>query len=164
MKCLDKVDSKIFPFNWANLDYYPASTGKYNEIYLPTDAKLSEFILLFYSLFSSVKSDVKIYNNSWWDYCIDIWNPETDEYDYTLVGKSLETKEYFILLIESSIEIGYAGSCICLNWDKFLHIALQCLINHKAPYSPIFYNEANNFFSIFTIQVALDFTIKMKIN
>ena len=101
-----------------------------------------------------------IYNDSWWDFCLDTWNPNTDQYDYSLEDKSDETKQYLTMLRESSIELGFSGSCKCLNWDKFLSIVLTCLLSHKAPYSPIFYNKIHNFFFYFHHSQSIGFYFK----
>ena len=161
MKSLQKVENSDFPFSWVNIDYYPDSMGKKKEIYLINNKEvLDDLILLFYSLFTSVKENLKIYSPSWWDYCLDTWDPIKDEYNYTLNGKSKETIEYLSLLYDSCIDIGYSGSCVCLNWDKFLYIMLLCLVNHKAPYSPIFYDKENNFFFYFHDSGSIGFYYK----
>ncbi|HBF19170.1 MAG TPA: hypothetical protein DDW81_03675, partial [Cryomorphaceae bacterium] len=33
----------------------------------------------------------------------------------------------------------------CENWDKFLYIALHCIMSHNAPYSMMFYEPKNEF-------------------
>lgn len=117
---------------------------------------------MFYTLFQGIKNDIKVYNHSWWDFCLDTWNPNADEYDYELKGKSSETKDYLIMLTESSIEHGYSGTCSCNNWDKFLVIALACVVTHQAPYSPIFYNEKNDFFFYFHHTGSIGFYYKVR--
>ncbi len=43
------------------------------------------------------------------------------------------------MLAKNEIKPEYSGFCICLDWDKFLPIILDCIIDHSAPYSLIFY-------------------------
>lgn len=163
MKTLDKIINKSFPLTWANLDSYTESKGHKNEIYLINNDNFIEgLILMFNTLFRSLKSDIRLYNPSWWDYCLDTWNPDKDKYDYELEGKSAETKDYLIMLRESSIEIGYSGICKCNDWDKFLSITLTCIVNHIAPYSPIFYDEENDFFFYFHHSGSIGFYYKVR--
>jgi hypothetical protein len=150
MNILEKIDDKDFPFKWMNLNSLVQSTGIKKEIYLENqDAVVEELIYMFYFLFKNLKEDIRVYNESWWDYCLDTWDPNKDEYNYNLIGKSDETRKYLALLMDSGIEVGYSGTCACNDWDKFLHTILNCLVNHVAPFSPIFYNIKNNFFFYF---------------
>ncbi|MBX3254200.1 MAG: hypothetical protein KF862_08685 [Chitinophagaceae bacterium] len=150
MKVIEKSESRSFPYPWVDVDYLPGSKGKKVEVYLRNNNdQISELILLFYILFSNVKAGIKIYNFSWWDYCLDTWNHNKGEYDYSILNKSDETKEYLLLLKGSSIGVGYSGSCRCLNWDRFLNVSLKCLLSHIAPYSHLFYDEKDNFFFYF---------------
>lgn len=150
MKILDKITNQSFPISWANLDSYPESNGHKIEIYLDKNEHLIEgLILMFYTLFGNIKNNIKLYNPSWWDYCLDTWNVKEDKYDYEFEGKSVESKEYLLLLKESSIELGYSGICRCNDWDKLLSITLACIITHEAPYSPVFYAEESDFFFYF---------------
>lgn len=161
MKILDKITNQDFPLTWANLDSYPESKGYKNEIYLVNNENLIEgLILMFYALFRNVKRNIKVYNSSWWDYCLDTWNVQEDMYDYELEGKSVETKHYLIMLTESSIELGYSGICKCNDWDKFLSIILTCIVTHIAPYSPVFYDEENDFFFYFHYTGSIGFYFK----
>jgi hypothetical protein len=150
MEMLHKDIDQVFPLEWANLDYLPASKGYKTEIYLTDYENLVEgLILMFYTLFKNTKNEIKIYNYSWWDYCLDTWIVVKEEYDYGLKGKSAETKDYLLMLQESNIEYGYSGGCSCNDWGKFLLIALKCVVTYQAPYSPIFYSKKNNFFFYF---------------
>lgn len=161
MKTLDKITNQDFPLTWANLDSYTESKGHKNEIYLVNNDNLVEgLILMFYALFQTIKSNIKVYNPSWWDYCLDTWNVKEDMYDYELEGKSVETKRYLIMLKESSIELGYSGICKCNDWDKFLSITLTCIVTYIAPYSPIFYDEENDFFFYFHHSGSIGFYYK----
>ena len=140
MKILEKDANKKFPFDWVNLDYLPESNGGKREIYLQDNVNITEgLIFMFYLLFRSTKNNIQIYNSSWWDFCLDTWDS----------NKADETKDYLKILYESHIEYGYSGSCNCFNWDRFLHVTLRCIITHKAPYSPIFYEDRNDFFFYF---------------
>ncbi|HLV39854.1 hypothetical protein [Xanthomarina sp.] len=161
MKTLDKITNQSFPLTWANLDSYTESKGHKNEIYLINNDNLIEgLILMFYTLFRSIKSDIRLYDPSWWDCCLDTWDPDEDKYDYELEGKSDETKDYLIMLRESSIEIGYSGICKCNDWNKFLSIILTCIVTHIAPYSPVFYDEENDFFFYFHHSGSIGFYYK----
>lgn len=150
MKTLVKIKNQIFPLTWVNLNSYIESKGNKVEIYLVKNENLVKGLtLMFNTLFRDIKSNLKLYNPSWWDFCTDTWNVMEDKYDYKLDGKSVESKDYLEILNESAIEIGYSGICICNNWDKFLKITLACIVNHKAPYSHFFYDFENDFFFYF---------------
>lgn len=160
-KILKKDYSQEFPLQWVNLDYLPDSNGQKVEIYLQDkEGFLGGLILLFYTLFKDLEHDIKIYNNSWWDFCLDTWDYNDDTYNYELEGKTEESKKYLEMLIKSDIEKEYSGSCMCENWDKFLQIVLGCILNHQAPYSPIFYNEKYNFFFYFHHSGSIGFYYK----
>ncbi len=147
---LIKTDIVDFPLKWVNLDYFPESKADKKEIYLLNDKNvIEELIFLFYTLFGDLKNELTIYDNLWWDFCLDTWDPDKDQYNYDIVGKSDETKEYLKILKDSDIEVGYSGNCKCKNWDAYLPIILKCLTSHRAPYSPLFYSETNNFFFYF---------------
>lgn len=163
MKTLEIIKNKKFPLTWVNLDFYSESEGSKVEIYLLNNENLTEdLMLMFYSLFRTIKSNIKVYNPSWWDFCLDTWNINEDKYDYELNGKSIESKDYLIMLKESEIEIDYSGICTCSDWDKFLKIILACLITNQAPYSPVFYNEESDFFFYFHHTGSIGFYYKMK--
>ena len=150
MSILNKCDKKDFPFDWVNLDSLPDSNGKRLEIYLlEEEGHLEGLILMFYTLFGDLKHGIKIYDKLWWDFCWDTWNIHEDSYDYSLEGKSSESKAYLTMLEKSGIEMGYSGSITCTDWDYFLPIILACILTHQAPYSPHFYNTENNFFFYF---------------
>lgn len=149
-KTLIKVDEQNFPPDWININYLPDSKARRIEIYLANKEGLLEgLILMFHFLFRDSKSSIIIYNNSWWDFCLDTWDHIEDKYDYELEGKSKESKEYLIMLKESAIENEYQGVCYCENWDRFLSVVLACILTHQAPYSPIFYEKKNEFFFYF---------------
>lgn len=163
MKALNKITSQDFPLTWVNLDSYTESKGHKVEIYLVKKENLIEgLILMFYALFQTIKSNIKAYSPSWWDYCLDTWDARNDRYDYELEGKSIETKDYLIMLKESSIELGYSGICSCNDWDRFLSITLACIITYKAPYSPVFFDEENDFFFYFHHSGSIGFYYKLR--
>ncbi|HEX7847221.1 MAG TPA: hypothetical protein VF476_15580 [Chitinophagaceae bacterium] len=149
MKIINKITHNNFPFDWVNLDLYSESKAGKKEIYLIKNEDLvEELIILFYTLFNGGKG-IYVYNDAWGDFCLDTWNASKDTYDYDLEGKSDETREYITMLKVAGVEIEYSGSCECLNWDKFLHIVLKCIVSQLAPFSPIFYDEKNDFFFYF---------------
>lgn len=163
MKTVEKIINQKFPLTWANLDSYAESKGNKLEIYLINNENCIEgLILMFYTLFRTIKSNIKVYSPSWWDFCLDTWNVKEDRYDYELEGKSVESKDYLIMLKESFIDLGYSGVCKCNDWDKFLKITLGCIITHNAPYSPIFYDDENNFFFYFHHTGSIGFYYKMR--
>lgn len=150
MSILKKVEVRKLPPTWISVDFLPDSNSYKNEIYLPKEGCLDwDLRKMFYDIFGGYKKDIQIYNYSWWDFCLDTWNPITEQYDYEMQGKSEETKSYLQILSDSNIEIGYDALCNCENWDFFLKVILTCLITHKAPYSPIFFDHSSNFFFYF---------------
>ena len=158
MKAIEKINDKDFPFSWANVKAYRASDAHRKEIYLTENGDLIEGLMfLFYALFGKYKDEIFVYSDHWWEFSLDTATFETDpavdmkpvSYDYSPEGKSEETKAYLALLRDADIEIGYEGSCRCLNWDTFLPTVLRCVVNHTAPYSPVFYNKENQFFFYF---------------
>ncbi len=106
-------------------------------------------MFLFYSLFGDSKGRLIIYNKSWWDFCLDAWDLDKDQYNYDLEGKSAETQEYLKILKESGIQANYSGCCVCMDWDRFLFVVLECIINRKAPYIPLFCDVENKYFFSF---------------
>lgn len=145
-----KATTIKFPFEWANIESYRESNSHRKEIYLKEKKCIVEdLVFLFYTLFGQYKNSIVIYDKSWWDFCLDTWDFEKDEYNYDLTGKSIETKRYLSMLKESEIPIDFSGLCKCLNWDKFLPIVLDCIVNNIAPYSPLFCDEKNDYFFYF---------------
>ena len=159
MSTLQKKESQKFPFSWVRLEYLPDSEGSKREIYLTKEnLSFTDLVDMFHYLFKDFEDELLIYNFSWWDFCLDTWNPNTNEYDYT--NKSFETQQYLNMLIDSNIEIGYAKSCKCLDWNYFLPIILNCIIKNIAPYSPIFYSKNKNFFFYFHSTFSIGFYYK----
>lgn len=158
MKVLEQLNDNEFPFSWVNLDHLPDSNGEKKEIYMKdTSNMVEELISMFSTLFNGILSDIIVYNSSWGDFCLDTWDFKANLSDYNLEGKSIETREYLKLLQESGIPVDYTGSCICKNWNPFLTIILNCLISHRAPYSPLFYNKKYNFFFYFHYSGSIGF-------
>ncbi len=146
VKILEKINEQKLPFEWLDLEYLPNSFCMRKEIYLKDKTNLLENLaMLFYALFRKFRDQFIIANGQWGDFCLDTWYPNTNEYNYELEGKSQETKDYLKLLIDSKIEVNYSGLCICKNWDSFLSATLLCIINHKAPFSPLFFNLEEEF-------------------
>lgn len=144
-KILEKYDIEKFKgFNWLNFDYLPDSKGSKFELYFDESRDLtSKFILLFYSLFKPFLGEILIQTfrpeGIWGNFCIDVWDFDSDKYDYSFHNKSEPTSNFLKMLSENEIEPEYSGYCRCLDWDKFLPIILNCIISHKAPYSLMFY-------------------------
>lgn len=150
MSILRKIIKTEFPFDWVDLDFYPNSEGNKIEIYLKdVKYKNDNLISLFNDLFGTLSNNILIYKSSWWDYTLDTWNINTDEYDYNTNDKAPSTIKYLNMLKENNIELGFGGSCSCTNFDEFLNVTLECVLNHTAPYSHIYYSIENNFFFYF---------------
>lgn len=150
MKVIQKIENKRFPLKWANLNNYPESHAYKKEIYLKNEDNISEELInLFFNLFHKYESNILIYNDSWWDFTIDTWDYNNEIYDYNLKNKSKETIDYLLMLSSSYINKGYSGICMCHDWKIFLETIMPCIISVKALYSPIFFNEKENFFFYF---------------
>ena len=150
MQILKLHEGNEFPFDWVNLKPYTNSLGYRKEIYLiDSEDYTADLTILFLNLFRDINDDIKVYDAAWWDLCLDTWNINDDVYDYSTNGKSEETAAYLNLLSQSSIPKDYTGSCTCSNWEVYLPVLIRCIINHNAPYSPLFYNSNSNFFFYF---------------
>jgi hypothetical protein len=150
MKIIKEFNNVQFPFKWINQDYYPNSDAFRREIYIVEGGNCVEGLInLFYFLFEEQAKDILLYQKSWWDFCIDTWDIITDTSNYDLEDKSNESVDYLNMLASAEIKKDYSGTCECLNWNLFLTIVLKCIISHKALYSPLFYNEKNDFFFYF---------------
>lgn len=150
MSVILKEASKEFPFDWANLNSYRESFAHRQEIYLKDHNNIVEGLsLLFYYLFGHRKKRLIIYNKSWWNFCLDTWDFNNDEYNYDLDGKSIETREYLKILKRSEIPIDYSGCCTCMDWERFLFVILECIISYRAPYSPLFCDIEYEYFFYF---------------
>jgi hypothetical protein len=148
-KILEEVNHD-FPFKWANLDSYRDSKSFRKEIYLvEEDNKIENLIMLFYTLFQDSKPNLIVYNKSWWDFCLDTWDINNDQYNYEVEGKSKGTQQYLRMLHDSQLPISYSGCCSCKDWDVFLASILRCIVDHTAPYSPLICDSENNFFFYF---------------
>lgn len=150
MKIIQEIGAKQFPLQWANLADYRESIAYRKEVYLKDNENpVYDLINLFYNLFDKYKSNILVYNESWWDFTLETWDFKRDIYDYSVKNKSKESVDYILMLKDSEMREGYSGSCKCENWNVFLRIILSCIISGKAIYSPIFYNEKENFFFYF---------------
>ena len=150
MRVLEEIQQSDLPLKWADLKKYRNSDSFRKEIYLTDDSDIVEgLIILFQTLFGKPKKDLLVYDKSWWNFCLDTWNIHTDQYDYDPDTKSKETQEYLKMLKASYIELGYSGCCKCNDWNTYLVIILKCIVSHQAPYSPIFFDEVNDFFFYF---------------
>lgn len=154
METLQKVNFGLDKFSWVDYNYYPDSKGLKFEVYSNSFEKnIESLIKIFYYLFRDNLSELVIGQSApdigWGQFCIDTWNFEIDEPNYNLENKSFETLNYLNLLLDSKIEFSYQGICKCNDWNKFLFVTLDCIINHKAPYSPLFYDLKNDYFFYF---------------
>lgn len=147
IKSLSQIE---IPLSWANLTSYPQSKAFRKEVYTHAESNVVEELgMLFHQLFGPLKDRINIYASSWWDVCLDIWDAQKDAYDYSPEGKSPETAAYLTMLAYSCIPTGYSGCVQCLHWDELLTVLLRCVVNHAAPYSPLFYSEADQLFFYF---------------
>ena len=147
-----------FPLSWANLEPYSESNAFRKEIYTHAESNaVEELAMLFHHLFGSLKDKIYIYDRSWWDACLDTWDMQNDTYSYSPEGKSPETAAYLTMLTDAGITADYSGCVQCLHWDKFLTIILRCVLNHAAPYSPVFYSEAHQLFFYFHHTASIGF-------
>ncbi len=141
MKVLKKAKYKVY--DWLNFERLPDSDGYKFEVYPEEDLDTADYAILFYSLFRKYKDKIMIRTfhpeGSWGNFCLDVWDINKDEYDYSPEGKSEPTSNYLQMLIDSEIEPEYNGFCKCLDWDKFLVIILDCIFKHTAIYSLMFY-------------------------
>ena len=150
MVIIQLLSETDFPLPWSNLEYYPDSKAFRKEIYTHADShEIEEMAMLFHHLFGPMKDRINIYNSSWWDACLATWDIQNDTYDYSPAGKPTETAAYLAMLADAGVPPGYSGCVQCLHWDEFLTIILRCIVSHAAPYSPIFYSEADQLFFYF---------------
>jgi hypothetical protein len=145
MKILEKyVLGSFTGFDWLNFESLTDSDGFKFEVYFEeTDDLVSQSISYFYLLFGNVQSEILIQDFKpgckWGDFCLDTWNFHEDTYDYSADNKKEPTASYLAMIGNSGIEPEYIGFCQCLDWDKFLQVTLQCVMEHVAVYSMNFY-------------------------
>ena len=146
-----EVNSDIkFPFDWVDLDCYPNSKALRREVYLKTDDDVIHNLMeLFYDLFTPIKAYIFMYDELWWQFCLDVWDIHNDVYRYEYDKLSNETQAYLSLLRESKIELDYSGVCKCNDWNAVLPIILDCIIHHIAPHSPILFSKSEDMFFYF---------------
>jgi hypothetical protein len=164
---LEKINVEMAPFSWVDYEYYPNSAGNRKEIYNNTSPKnIKNLIVTFRDLFNENLSNLIIgqpnVDMEWGQFCIETWNIENDSIDYSFENKSIETIAYLNLLLESGIEFNYKGLCKCKDWDNLLTVVLPCIVNHKAPYSLLFYDIKNNYFFYFHHSFSIGFYYKEK--
>lgn len=155
MRVLQTTALRALPLQWANLDSYRDSKGSRIEVYLPevddptVRQTVDGLVSMFHTLFGGLEDNIKVYDRSWWNYCLDTWDFANDKHVYDSVDMSAETQDYLALPKKSAIDIVYAGVCRCTDWNTFLAISLACVVTHGAPYSHIYFNEQNDFFFYF---------------
>jgi len=136
-------------YEWLNFENLLYSKGSKFELHANDDLEIEEFIILFFSIFGKFINEIQLgqfgTNSEWGNFCIDVWDVENDRYDYSLDNKSETTSLYLKMLFENEIEPTYAGYCKCYDWDKFIPIIINCIINHSAPYSLMFYIPSYEF-------------------
>ena len=151
MKTIIKYHSDSFKeFDWLDFDYLPNSNGYRCEIsFQEIEDRVAQSIMLFNSLFKSFQPNFLIktfgQDNEWGNFCIDTWDIENDRYDYSPANKEEPTASYLKMLKDSNIEPTFTGFCKCIDWDSFLYIILHCIMQHKAPYSMMFYEQNEKF-------------------
>ncbi len=146
MNILLPTSLKEQPFSWLDTNYLPDSVSERIEIYLgEEEGGSSALLLMFNRLFYELSDDLLIYNKSWWAFCIDTWDINSNQFIFETEAFSNETKSYLRLLRNSNLDKDFEGCCKCTNWDLFLSIVLECLLKHIAPYSPLFLNLGEEF-------------------
>lgn len=166
MSILEKQEKENFPFEWVNLETYPLSKGSYIVFKIRNKNNIiNEMIKMFDYLFNEIEKEINIYNEYWGDFCLDVWDVRSDNYNYDEASLSKETKEYMNMLKASGIENDFIGSCKCKDWKSFLNIILNCIVKHIAPYSPVLYSPVSNFFFYFhyTGEIGLYYKIKNEV-
>ena len=147
MRIIEKYEG-FNGFKWLNFDYLPDSKAGRFEIYFEESGDvISKFIQLFNVIFNKSLSNVLIKTfgeeSEWGDFCIDTWDAESDEYDYSPENKTEPTSSYLSMLKDSGVEPSFTGFCQCNDLDKFLYIIIHCVMDYKAPYSMMFYDIDN---------------------
>lgn len=134
MRVVEKYNSSSLQgFQWLNFESLPESDGYKAEIFFNDyDGTVASMMSHFYYFFSKYKDDILINqfgNYDWGDYCLDDFSESSN----TSVGK------YLGMLSENEIEYEYKGFVKCLNWNRFLNITLENVVNCSALYGMIFY-------------------------
>lgn len=149
MSVLTKTYDLSIPFDWVDTNHLPDSISQRMEVYLKGKQSINSLKLLFTELFYEFEKELIIYDKSWGNFCLDTWNIKSDEYDYSLYNKSLETMRYLKMLDDSAVEVNYSGCCICNDWDLFLDITLNCVVNHIAPFGHLIFHKTGELFFYF---------------
>ncbi len=147
MRFLEKIEFNSF--GWLDFENLPNSQSYRLELYPETDSSIADLSILFHSLFRRFNDELIVgqfgREAEWGDFCIDTWDVKNDRYDYSPKGKSKSTSTYLNMLYENDIEPDYNGFCKSSNWDKFLPIILDCILNHTATYSVMIYAPNHEF-------------------
>ncbi len=145
IKC--QLENKL-QYNWIDYDFLPNSKGNRIELYFDDGEELSEYVQMFYYVFGHVMDDIKIgmhgLNGNWWDYCIDVWDFENDKFNYSSDNMTESSRRYIDFLKSNCIESNYTGLCKCNNWNAFLPITFNCILDHSAPYSHMYAVEQSD--------------------
>ncbi|QHS56509.1 hypothetical protein GWR56_13530 [Mucilaginibacter sp. 14171R-50] len=162
MKIIQSILNNKFPFPWVNLEFLPNSDGKHLEVYLRDDTDpIFGMIDMFNTLFLNSVDHIYVYNSNWWDFSLETWDIKSGKSDYTIDNqKSDDTRKYLKMLYENDIPLGFKGSCSCQNWEQFLLTILPCIVNHKAPYSPLFFFDNYDIFFYFHYSGSIGFYYK----
>ena len=151
MKIIEKYQPKnLINFDWLDFNYLPDSEGFKFEIYFKDSKNLvTQSISFFYVFFYVFLNDilVRTFNpaGKWGNFCLGTWDIHNDRYDYFPDNKDEFTASYLAMLLDNEIEPNYSGFCKCFDWDKFLYVILNCIMEHKAPYSLMFYVPNHEF-------------------
>jgi len=136
-------------FEWLNFEYLPDSRGfkfeiDFEESYDLVSKSIDYFHFLFKKYFNEIIVSPPTPNFEWGSFCLEVWNGTDDTYDYSNKNKHAITINYLNMLKNNNIEVDYIGCCRCLNWNEFLVITLNCIINYMALYSMMFYIPSEN--------------------
>ena len=78
---LKMQEGESFPFCWVKFDSDSCIDvqGHKIEIYIKKDSvSIDDMKSLFCDLFGTVVDELSIFSPSWWDFCIDTWNIQTN--------------------------------------------------------------------------------------
>lgn len=154
-------------FSWLDRESLPDSKGFKFELYLKEDQNQSlDMISTFHNLFGLYLDEIIIAplpeNDIWGSFSEDVWgwSYEDDSYYAETDNISLITKEYLSILAKSNIEPTYSGCCKCKDWDAFLKVFIQCILEGYAWYSHLFFIPSINLFFYFDISFSLGIYFK----
>lgn len=146
--------SVLNEYKWLSYDYLPDSNGdKFELVFDNSENAIDQSILSFYFLIKDYLKEIIVgpFNpeSCWGNYCITNWNIETDTFCYSSHDQKDSSLRYHKMLKENNIEPSYIGFGKCLDWDSFLLITLDCLMDHSAPYSFMFYIPKHKYCVLF---------------